>query len=400
MTYFVHCLPQMKIIMASKETLRIQAVSLHSQGMKVAEIARVLGRSRQWVHKWINRYCDGSDGWERSLPTTPSRKASKISSELEDIVVSTRKRLIESPYMESGAFAIWHAIKAAGIAPPSVATINRILKKNGLTSRKVSYQKSDIEYPDPPLNMQIMDLIGPCYICGGQRFYLLTIISNDTRHAGVYPILSKSAADITNSVVSFWKSYTIPDFLQMDNELSFKGSNRHPRGLGLLLRTALSQNVTPVFIPVREPWRNGVIERFNQKVKDTLLMQKHKDFAELCRHASEFTDIHNNQHHYSTKEHKTPLQLDEELDGPIVKLPPDYQVEERPELDCFNLNEIHFIRLVRSDHIISVLNKDIEVNPELAYTYAKAILLINEHQLLICLDGMVKQSVEFIMPQI
>ena len=386
--------------MANEEALRIKAISMHTQGTKVTEIARELGRSRYWVYKWIKRHCGGSEGWEKSLSTAPTHKTGKTSAMVESLVILMRKQLTAAPHMESGAFAIWHAIKASGNEPPSVATINRILKRNGLTNYKVPYQKSGIDYPEAPLDMQIMDLIGPCYMCGGQRFYLLTIISNDTRHAGVYPILSKSAADITNSVVSFWKSYTIPDFLQMDNELSFKGSNRHPRGLGLLLRTALSQNVTPVFIPVREPWRNGVIERFNQKVKDTLLIQKHKDFAELCRHASEFTDIHNNQHHYSTKEHKTPLQLDEELDGPIVKLPPDYKVEERPELDCFNLNEIHFMRLVRSDHIISVLNTDIEVKPELAYTYAKAILLINEHQLLICLDGTVKQSVEFIMPQI
>ena len=165
----------------------------------------------------------------------------------------------------------------------------------------------------------------------------------------------------------------------MDNELSFKGSNRHPRGLGLLLRSALSQNVTPIFIPVAEPWRNGVIERFNQKVEKTLLTQEHKDFDDLQQHAAEFINTHNSLHHYSTKEHKTPLQLDVELDVPIVRLDPDYQVGERPKLDCLNLNEIHFLRLVRSDYIISVLNTDIEVRPELTYTYVEAILLINEH---------------------
>ena len=386
--------------MANEESLRIQAIEMQSQGMKVADIARELGRSRQWVHKWINRHREGSDDWQRSLSTSPSRKARRTSADVEDLVVLTRKQLTADPHMESGAFAIWHAISASGVVPPSVATINRILRREGLTNRKVPYQKSGIDYPKAPLNTQIMDLIGPCYIRGGQRFYLLTIIGNDTRHDGVYPILSKSATDITNGVVEFWKSYTIPDFLQMDNELSFKGSNRHPRGLGLLLRTTLSQNVTPIFIPVGEPWRNGVIERFNQKVEKTLLTQEHKDFDDLRLHAAEFMDTHNSLHHYSTKEHKTPLQLDVELEVPIVKLDSDYQVGERPELDCFNLNEIHFIRLVRSDQIISVLNTDIEVRPELTHTYVEAILLINEHQLLVKQDGLLKQRVEFIMPLI
>lgn len=384
--------------MANEEALRIQAIAMHSQGMKVAEIARELGRSRQWVHKWINRHCEGSDDWQRSLSTAPSCRAGKTSVDIEELVILTRQQLSSNPHMESGAFAIWHAIQAGGNEPPSVATINRILSRNGLTNRKVRYQKSGIDYPAAPIHMQIMDLIGPCYLRGGKRFYLLTIISNDTRHAGVYPILSKSATDITNSVVEFWKSYAIPDFLQMDNELSFKGSNRHPRGLGLLLRTALSQNVTPIFIPVGEPWRNGVIERFNQKVEKTLLTQEHKDFEDLRHHAAEFMNTHNSLHHYSTKEHKIPLQLDEELDVPIIRLDPDYQVKGHPELDCLNLNEIHFIRLVRSDRIISVLNTDIEVPQELTYTYVEAVLLVNEHQLIIRQDGQTKQWEEFIMP--
>ena len=261
-----------------------------------------------------------------------------------------------------------------------------------------TYQKSGIDYPESPQNMHIMDLIGPRYIRGGQRYFLLTIISNDTRHAGVYPILSKSGIDITRSVVAFWKSYTIPDFLQMDNELSFKGSNRHPRGLGVLLRTILSLNVTPIFIPVSEPWRNGVIERFNQKVERTLLTQEHSSFADLQRHAAEFMETHNQLHHYSTLGHMTPLQLNEELQVPIVPMDINYEVVERPELDSSKLNEIRFIRLVRSDLNISILNTDIAIIPKLMHTYVEAILSINEHCLLIKQDGATKQSVQFIMP--
>lgn len=384
--------------MVNEETLRKQAIEMYAKGIKITEIARKLGRSRQWVHKWINRHNEGTEGWEQSLSTAPSRKVGKTSAEVEALVVSMRAQLNADPYMESGAYSIWHTIKAEGKEPPSVATINRILKRNGLTKRKNTYQRSGIEYPESPLNIHIMDLIGPCYLRGGQRFYLLTIISNDTRHAGVYPIPNKSALNITKSVVEFWKSYTIPDFLQMDNELSFKGSNRHPRSLGLLLRTVLSLNVTPIFIPIKEPWRNGVVERFNQKIEKTLLTQEHKDFADLQRHAAEYMVMHNSKHHYSSKCHKTPLELDLALDIPIQKIAADYQVGNRPELDPFNLNVIRFIRIVRSDLIISILNTEIKVKPELAYTYVEAFLLINNHQLVIKQDGEIKQTVEFKMP--
>ena len=383
--------------MANEESLRKQAVTLHQQGKKVAAIAREVGRTRQWVHKWIKRYDVQSDNWCSSHSHAPRNKH-MVSSTLEQKVVETRQVLEESPYLESGAYAIWHHLKEQGITPPSVATINRILCKHGLTRKKVKYQKSGIDYPETPEDTQLMDLIGPRYLRGGKRFYLLTIISNDTRHAGVYPILSKSGNDITQSVIDFWKSYSMPTYLQMDNELSFKGSNRHPRGLGVLIRTALEQNVIPVFIPISEPWRNGVIERFNQHIERTLLLQEHKNFEELLAHSREFVMMHNTCHPYSTMQHKTPAELDRELVIPLTPLHEDYIFKERPELDCMNLNEIHFIRLVRSDLKICVLNTEIDVDASLMHTYVKAQLLVNDHVLLIKQDDRLVQSVEFAMP--
>ena len=383
--------------MANEEALRKQALTLHQQGKKVAAIARESGRTRQWVHKWIKRYDAQSDNWCSSHSHAP-RNNQTISSTLEEKVVETRQFLAKSPYLESGAYAIWHHLKKQGVTPPSVATINRILRKHGLTRKKVKYQKSGIDYPATPEDTQLLDLIGPRYLRGGQRYYLLTIISNDTRHAGVYPILSKSGKDITQSVISFWKSYSTPSFLQMDNELSFKGSNRHPRGLGVLIRTALEHSVTPVFIPVSEPWRNGVIERFNQHVERTLLLQEHKDFDELVAHSREFIEQHNTCHPYSTLQHKTPVELDKELAIPLTPLREDYVFKERPELDNMHPNEIHFIRLVRSDLKITVLNTEIYVDESLMHTYVEAHLLVNDHVLLIKQDDRFVQTFEFAMP--
>lgn len=383
--------------MANEEALRKQALALHQQGKKVVAIARELGKTRQWVHKWIKRYDAESDNWCSSHSHAPHTRQA-ISSTLEEKVVEARHILAKSPHWESGAYAIEHYLKKQGVASPSVATINRILRKHGLTRKKVKYQKSGIDYPAMPEDTQLMDLIGPRYLRGGQRYYLLTIISNDTRHAGVYPILSKSGSDITQSIISFWKSYSTPTYLQMDNELSFKGSNRHPRGLGVLIRTALELNVTPIFIPVKEPWRNGVVERFNQHVERTLLLQEHKDFEELVAHSREFVETHNKCHPYSTLQHKTPVELDKELALPLTPLHADYIFKEHPELDCLNQNEIHFIRLVRSDLKITVLNTEINVDASLMHTYVEAHILVNDHILLIKQDGRVVQRFEFAMP--
>ena len=373
---------------------------MYREGQKPAKIARELDKSRPWVYKWINRSEESEEEWYKSHSHAPHESRTKTSATMEEKVVEARRYLTESPYMESGAYAIWHYMNSLGEKPPSVATINRILNKHGLTNKKVKYQKSGIEYPPTPEDSQIMDLIGPRYLRGGRRFYMLDIISNDSRNAGAFPMLSKSGENITKSVIEFWKQYSVPEYLQMDNELSFKGSNRHPRGLGILIRTALGLNVTPVFIPVSEPWRNGVIERFNQHVERTLLMQEHRDFDELVAHSKEFNEHHNRSHHYSTLGHKTPEELDKELPYPLSPLDENYAVSSRPELDMLCRNEIRFIRLVRSDLKINILNTEITVDERLMYTYVEAILYVNKHVLLIRQDGKIVQRFEFIMPLI
>ena len=47
---------------------------------------------------------------------------------------------------------------------------------------------------------------------------------------------------------------------------------------------------------------------------------------------------------------------------------------------------------------VNVLNTVIPVKKELMYTYVEAVLLVNEHRLLLRQDNQVVQSVEFVMP--
>ena len=133
-------------------------------------------------------------------------------------------------------------------------------------------------------------------------------------------------------------------------------------------------------------------------IKSTCRVSWNNSFEELCSHAQEFFQTHNQEHHYSTMGHKTPAELDPEQACFIKPLSPDYQLCERPPLDSGNLNEIRFIRLVRSDLTINVLNTVIPVKKELLYTYVEAVLLVNEHRLLLRHDNQVVQSVEFVMP--
>ena len=123
----------------------------------------------------------------------------------------------------------------------------------------------------------------------------------------MYPILNKSAESIVPCLIDYWQTYQMPDFLQMDNELSFRGSNRHPRGLGLLMRVALSNSVCPIFIPPAEPWRNGIIEKFNNNVQKYFYdSQTFTSFEQLKEKSKEFSVFHNENHRYSSQSNRTP----------------------------------------------------------------------------------------------
>ncbi len=154
------------------------------------------------------------------------------------------------------------------------------------------------------------------------------------------------------AVCQFWIDFSMPDYLQMDNELSFRGSNRYPRSFGPLIRLALSENITPVFIPPGEPWRNWVIEKFNDNVQKYFLnTQTFSNFEQLKERASEFMAFHNQNHRYSTTGGNTPNQM--VSDSQHFKLNAEPDIKQKIPMEE---GEIVFIMFIRSNCKIRVLD--------------------------------------------
>ena len=88
----------------------------------------------------------------------------------------------------------------------------------------------------------------------------------------------------------------------------FYGSPTHPRGMGPMIRLCLHYKIELWFIPQSEPWRNGVVEQFNnhyqQKFLERVPMHT-KD--ELKEGAFAFEYKHNSRYRYSNLNGKTPL---------------------------------------------------------------------------------------------
>lgn len=370
--------------MEQEEILRQEAIHLYLQGVPVKLISEQVNRSRQWVYKWLNEFKEGSSDWYKTKSTAPKTIHTKTSEQTEQLVIDIRKQLQNKPYAQKGAISILYEFERLGVNPPSISTINRILRRNNLLLQPEVKRLKDTDYPTNFSNVQQMDLVGPKYLKGGCRFYFCNIIDTANHFAGVYPITDKSAKSVVTCIIDFWQNYNVPDFLQMDNELSFRGSNRYPRGLGLLLRVALSNSVTPIFIPPAEPWRNGIIEKFNHNVlKYFYNTQQFTSFEHVKERAKNFSVFHNENHRYSSQNNKTPKQLADEM---ILKDPLKVEIDLNNKI-YIDSGRIIFIRFIRSDRKLHLLNESIIVNPELIYSYVVAEIIIDKFMLAVSRNG-------------
>jgi putative transposase len=267
----------------SVEDLRRKAIELYEQKWKVSYICSNLGCSRSWFYKWLNRYRTKDGIWFHSEPRAPKTVHRSLDFHMEQLIIDTRKQLMASRFSQYGPQAIYYTLAQRGISPPPVWSIASVLNRHQLIrkSKKGVYIPKGKKYPYEYALCHQMDYVGSRYLSCKSRYYFLTLIDSDTHWAQTIVSENQTATSACQSMIRLWKIIGIPDFLQMDNELTFWGSLRHPGAVGKLIRLCLSFGVTPVFIPLSEPWRNGIIERFNSTMQTHLLKTEYANLDEL-----------------------------------------------------------------------------------------------------------------------
>lgn len=206
---------------------------------------------------------------------------------------------------------------------------------------------------------------------------------------------TKQDRQVASSLLRCWKAVGLPDFLQLDNELSFRGSNRYPRSPGLVIRLCLYFGVQPVFIPIGEPWRNGVIEKFNDTYnKKFFRRQWFSSYLMLKRQSKNFQRFHNKHHRYSCLKGKTPLEVIEKAGFEPVRLGGNTKL---PVLDCIPDGNIILIRFIRSDRMLDIFGERFKVSKSLVYSYVKAIIVTKIQRLQLYLGEELVDSFDYQM---
>ena len=372
---------------------RVLAIKRYLDGEKPATIARSLGYSRKWIYKWVERYessADDSD-WCRNRSSAPHSNPSQLSKEMVEAVKLVRLNLYNEGVF-CGAQAIRMDLEDLAVKPlPSLRTINRILSREELTHRRTGrYEPKGKEYPKLVgrfvNEVHQMDFVGPCYLGGPLRFYSLNSVDLATGRCAIHPVLNKAGQSSVNAIWSIWCRLGVPHHQQVDNEAVFYGSQRHPRGMGNMIRVCLLNDVEAWFIPFAEPWRNGVVEKFNDHYQAGFLRRVvMKEEEDLRRESLLFEHKHNTRYRYTKLQGRTPQAAlehsRETIRFPDSTTPPTWPLP-KPEVGRY-----HLVRFIRSDAILNVFGEKFRLPPEATYEYAVATVDVAKQDLTVEVGG-------------
>jgi len=342
------------------------------------------------LYEWVARYRSSAPDWSEEKSRRPQTHPAHTPSDIEQAVKMVRLDLYNHGDF-CGAQAIRWELERLSVHPlPSLATINRILRRHELTHRRTGrYEPKGKKYPrleGTSVNrVHQADFLGPCYLSGPIRFYSLNTVDLATGRCGIEPLVARESQHTIDAFWAIWQRLGLPEHLQVDNDMVFYGSPAYPRGMGSLIRLCLHYGIELWFIPPGEPWRNGVVEKFNDHYRQKFLRRVDMADAKALHQQSQFFEQqHNRRYRYTKLGGRTPLEAlamsHKPLRFPTAEQAPRYPLK-KPEHGKY-----HLVRFIRSDGVLDLFGEKFRVPLETIYEYVTATIDVKEQKLKLFLD--------------
>ena len=229
-------------------------------GSNVSALCREYGISRPTGYRWVKRhketggFADLADRSRRPASSPRQTPAWK-----ERLVLELRG------WQGWGARKLHLLLRQDGVEIP-VATINRIVKRNGLIKPDDSHVRATRRFErERPNELWQMDFKG-WYEYSGRRCYPLSIIDDFSRYAvGLHALESTEAQGVHRRLIAVFLGYGVPEGMLMDHGCPW-WSTTSGHGLTWLSVELIKQGIVLVYSGVGHPQTQGKVERFNRTV--------------------------------------------------------------------------------------------------------------------------------------
>lgn len=370
--------------MDDKQELRLRrkALRLRLKGIRLKVILEKICRSPAWLSKWQKRFdrqgAPGLSSQSRRPHHTPTACAPRI----VRLIIQTRRRLVKQKVGLIGARAIRRELRKLGLGKqtPSLATIKRVLQTYGLVATPT--EASPAYFPKPLTTVEgtLHAMDWTCrYIEEGPKVYAFHTLNLRTRACSQTIAADKSSDTVIRHCVNTWKTLGIPQFLQLDNDAAFCGGYKAPRIFGQFVRLCLYLGNELIFLPIAEPECNGEVEELNGLwARAFWERRRFASFGRVCQASPAFVDWYMKDYAPPMLAEVTPQQAQRR--EPKRRLTAS-QIAHLPNRLPITAGRIHFIRKVKPDGTIAILNETWTVSKRLAGKYVWATVTTHRRRL-------------------
>lgn len=241
--------------------------------VNIAELCRMFGVTRPTGYTWIERYREANFDLlavaERSR--RPKTSPTAIAPEVEDLIVSTRKRYPRWGPRKLHAFLVE---RNPTLEVPCASAIGKVLKRRGLTSpRKKRRRQSPhaVTAPfrgcDAPNDVWCIDFKGWFVTQDGVKCYPLTLIDGFTRYLLRCEALTEPNGDNVQDILdSAFLEFGRPKAIRSDGGPPFASTG--PALLTQLSVWLLRLGIRIEIIAPAKPQQNGRLERFHRTLHE------------------------------------------------------------------------------------------------------------------------------------
>lgn len=241
--------------------------------LPMAEACRRAGVSRKTGYKFLRRYQQYGLGGLRDFSRAPHHQPFRVSSEVEDRIVSLRR---QRPSW--GPLKLLQFLEGADPRQdwPSKSTIHQILRRHGLIEsrkrrRRATPSESPFNVSSAPNDTWSIDFKGWFRTKDGSRCDPLTLTDDFSRYALECRALSiPDTRTVQNRMVRVFRKYGLPGSMRSDNGPPFSS----PRAIGGLSHFCVWLVRLGIRIERIEPGcpqQNGRHERFHKTLKQEVI---------------------------------------------------------------------------------------------------------------------------------